>query len=96
MKENNNAIGSVMLIAMFCYSALINASLLFSMLMAFGLTLIMVLFIELNDGDIVKNALTNNNIPPELFDKIKTVFLIGIGTFVVLTTVIYNLITNFK
>lgn len=97
MKENNNALVLILLMAMFCYSAIINASLFFSILIGFVFTLILILVIELNDDDIIKNALLDNkDITPELFEKIKQIFLMGIGIFVLLTTIIYNLIITYK
>ena len=94
MRENNNVIGWAMLIAMFVYSAVINAGLFFSMLMGFGFTLMIVMFIELSDRDMVENALEGNDIPPDLLNKVSGIFLLGIGTFVTLTTIIYNIITK--
>jgi hypothetical protein len=84
MRENNNVIGWAMLMTTFIYSALINASLFFSMFMGLGLTLIA-----------VNNALKDHYIPPDLFNKTKEIFLFGLGIFVVLTTIFYSIIAKF-
>ena len=96
MGNKSNQVGWLYLMTMFCYSAILNANLFFSMLIGFVITLIIVVLVELNDNDMVENALLNGNISPELADKFKTVFILGVGIFVALTTVIYNIITNIK
>jgi hypothetical protein len=96
MRENVNPLVWWLIIGMFCYSALLNVSLFCSMMFGFGLTLIIILVGMLNDDEIIEDALKGGEITPDLYDKVNSIFLMAAALFIMITTIIYNLLIKFN
>ena len=90
----NNRICILVIAAMLVYSAVLNVSLLFSMVIAFGITLMLVMSIEMTDNDIMQNTITGEKMPPELYNRVVTILAMGSVCFIMLTVFLYNVLTG--
>ena len=79
---------------MLVYAAFINAALLFSIMVAFVITAILIIGVEMFDGDIVDSAIKGDGISPETFNKMSSILLMGMATGIVLTIIIYKILTK--
>ena len=64
------------------------------MLIGFGITYLIVFFIELSDSDFLDEVLIEENISSELINKIDNIILFAVGMFALITTLIYKIMTN--
>ena len=92
--EKNNLPFYILICLMLIYGAFINAALLFSITVAFVITAILIIGIEMTDGDIVSDAIKGDGISPETFNKMSSILLMGMATGIVLTIIIYKILTK--
>lgn len=90
---DNKILLRIMMFAIIAYAAMINLTLVFSMLLSLAITVIFVLLIEVNDKDIIK-AYKTNEVPDNVTKKYIEILLMGFCTFIALTALINKLITN--
>lgn len=92
--ESNRLSLYILICIMFVYAAFINAALLFSIMVAFVITAILIIGVEMSDGDIVDAAIKGDGISPETFNKMSSILLMGMATGIVLTIIIYKILTK--
>lgn len=90
---DNKILLRIIMFAIIVYAAMINLTLVFSMLLSLAITVIFVLLIEVNDKDIIKIYKTNE-VPDNVTKKYIEILLMGVCTFIALTALINKLITN--
>jgi hypothetical protein len=81
----------VFLILFGIYGYVLNSVLAISMLISFLITILVVLFIEGNDEDIIE-CLKNNEIPENVLRKYSYVLSFGCILFMILTELIYDIL----
>lgn len=81
----------VFLILFGIYAYVLNSVLAISMLISFLITILVVLFIEGNDEDIIE-CLKNNEIPENVLRKYSYVLSFGCILFMILTELIYDIL----
>ena len=82
--EGNRLSLYILICIMFVYAAFINAALFFSIMIAFVITAIL----------IVNAALKGDGLSPETFNKMSSILLMGMATGIVLTIIIYKILTK--
>lgn len=92
--ESNRLSLYILICIMFVYAAFINAALLFSIMVAFVITAILIISVEMSDGDMVDAAIKSDGISPETFNKMSSILLMGMATGIVLTIMIYKILTK--
>lgn len=92
--ESNRLSLYILICLMLIYGAFINAALLFSITVAFVITAILIIGVEMTDGDIVDAAIKGDGISPETFNKMSSILLMGMATGIVLTIMIYKILTK--
>lgn len=92
--EGNRLSLYILICIMFVYAAFINAALFFSIMIAFVITAILIIGVEMTDGDIVNAALKGDGLSPETFNKMSSILLMGMATGIVLTIMIYKILTK--
>ena len=88
--EMGDNLYKIFLILFGIYAYTLNSVLAISMLISFLITIVVVLFIETNDKEIIE-CLRNNEIPENVLKKYSYILFFGGVLFMVLTELIYDM-----
>ena len=86
-----NNIHKIFLVLFGIYAYILNPILAVSMLISLLITIVVVLFIETNDKEIIE-CLRNNEIPENVLKKYSYILFFGGVLFMVLTELIYDIL----
>lgn len=93
--EMGDNLYKIFLILFGIYAYTLNSVLAISMLISFLITIVVVLFIESNDKEIIE-CLKYNEMPEDVMRKYTYVLIFGCISFMTLTELIYNIVSKYN
>lgn len=93
--EMGDNLYKIFLISFGIYAYTLNSVLAISMLISFLITIVVVLFIESNDKEIIE-CLKYNEMSEDVMRKYTYVLIFGCISFMTLTELIYNIVSKYN
>ena len=89
---NEKFFGYLLTALMAAYAYTINSTLVLAIVIAVVLLFVIIILIELSDEDIVEYVVMYSDMPENISGKTSMLLVMGFGIFLVLVTVIYNIL----
>ena len=89
---NEKFFGYLLTLIMGIYAYIINPTLVLSIILAVILLFVLIILIEMSDNDIIEYATMQTDLPENVSKKLTMLLVMGFGIFLILVSVIYNIL----